>query len=155
MGAMASWATAQPMLQRALPALMCPSWCRATTRLRRSAPALLIRAPWSRLARLGVGVSRNRIKSSRGQSPCFLVLHPTCPCALIAGSSMYGSLGNGADPLKDAFSDIPVAVLSNRTFRSITCGWGHTCALDEESRAWCWGEFKPFVTGHGVQTTRH
>lgn len=65
---------------------------------------------------------------------------PTCPCALIAGSSMYGSLGNDADPLKQAISDTPVAVVGNHTFHTISCGWGHTCALDEESRAWCWGK---------------
>ncbi len=63
-------------------------------------------------------------------------------CAMIAGDSFYGRLGDGSDPLKQAISAIPVEVVGNHSFRSISCGWGHTCAVDDESRAWCWGECK-------------
>lgn len=33
----------------------------------------------------------------------------------------------------------PVEVVGNHTFRSISCGRDHTCALDEGGQAWCWG----------------
>ena len=53
-----------------------------------------------------------------------------------AGSNEYGQLGNGSPTSSSA----PVAVAGSHNFRSIYCGSHHNCALDEEGRAWCWGE---------------
>ena len=55
---------------------------------------------------------------------------------LAAGGNDSGQLGTGSTP----DSTTPVAVAGNHTFRSISCGGGHTCALDDTGRAWCWGE---------------
>lgn len=48
---------------------------------------------------------------------------------------MSGELGNNTT----SSSARPVAVAGGHTFRSIDCGYQHTCALDDSGKAWCWG----------------
>lgn len=55
--------------------------------------------------------------------------------ALFAGDNGVGQLGDGTT----TSSTTPVEVLGGHTFRSITCGTWHTCALDSGGKAWCWG----------------
>lgn len=69
-------------------------------------------------------------------------------CALTAagdawcwGNAWEGALGDGVVPGDDDEGSraTPVAVVGGHRFTSITAGSGHTCALDTEARAWCWG----------------
>lgn len=53
-----------------------------------------------------------------------------------AGLNDYGQLGTGGA----SGSATPVEVAGGHAFRTITCGMYHTCGLDDEGRAWCWGE---------------
>ena len=60
------------------------------------------------------------------------------------GGNQYGELGDGTDG--SAFSEtggfgrpVPVAVLGGRTFAAVAAGGFHTCALDENGQAFCWG----------------
>lgn len=59
------------------------------------------------------------------------------PRTLVAGDGLRGQLGTGTTETSSA---VPVQVTGGHTFRSITCGRFHSCALDEEGHAWCWGE---------------
>ncbi|KAI7840642.1 hypothetical protein COHA_005663 [Chlorella ohadii] len=53
-----------------------------------------------------------------------------------AGNNGAGSLGAGLDA---EASQTPVEAAGNHTFASLSCGVYHTCGLDDENRAWCWG----------------
>lgn len=59
------------------------------------------------------------------------------------GRGSAGQLGAGSNAVKE-ISLTPVAVSGNHVFRSITCGAWHTCALDDQGRAWCWGRYCRF-----------
>ena len=59
-----------------------------------------------------------------------------CTPALCAGVGGNGQLGTGSEDS----SAVPVQVAGGHTFRAITCGRFHSCALDEEGRSWCWGK---------------
>jgi alpha-tubulin suppressor-like RCC1 family protein len=52
------------------------------------------------------------------------------------GRNTSGQLGNGTTRERHG---VPVAVSRTHRFSSITAGATHTCALDQEHRAWCWG----------------
>ncbi|MPZ52597.1 MAG: hypothetical protein GEU79_07675 [Acidimicrobiia bacterium] len=52
------------------------------------------------------------------------------------GENESGQLGEGGLALG---STLPVNVLGDHEFSSITAGGEHTCALDVEGAAWCWG----------------
>lgn len=75
--------------------------------------------------------------SSVQKPPLFCV--PLIGLSCTAGDNGYGKLGVGQDmPLYKAAA--PEKVVGDHTFRSIACGNGHTCALDANNKAWCWGE---------------
>lgn len=48
-------------------------------------------------------------------------------------------LGDGVIDTNDK-QGTPAPVVGGLVFRSITAGAGHTCAIDTESNAWCWGD---------------
>lgn len=54
------------------------------------------------------------------------------------GSDEFGQLGDG-DAGGGSWSAVPVRVAGGHTFRSITVGNIHTCALGRAGQAWCWG----------------
>ena len=57
------------------------------------------------------------------------------------GSSDYGKLGIGDVAPSTPFGPVstPTPVLGGLTFRSITTGWSHSCALTSDGAAYCWG----------------
>ena len=64
-------------------------------------------------------------------------------CALTANGEAYcfgsamggGALGNGTDEASDRFR----RVLGGHRFRRVGVGRDHSCGLDVDGRAWCWG----------------
>lgn len=54
------------------------------------------------------------------------------------GYGYYGQLGNGQVGYTDGVPT-PQAVQGSHTFRKISVGFEHACALDEDGAAWCWG----------------
>lgn len=71
------------------------------------------------------------------------------------GDSNNGVLGNGAN----VKSFVPVGlaktgILSGRTVKSITAGgYGHTCAISDEDKAYCWGYNYNGQLGNNTKTT--
>jgi alpha-tubulin suppressor-like RCC1 family protein len=64
-------------------------------------------------------------------------------CALTAdgeawcwGSNDDGALGDGS---QDEFASTPSRVEASVRFTSVTVGFRHTCGLDSDGGAWCWG----------------
>jgi Regulator of Chromosome Condensation (RCC1) repeat protein len=56
------------------------------------------------------------------------------------GSHDYGKLGTGADTLPSWVPITePTPVVGGLTFRSISAGSSHTCAVTQDDRAYCWG----------------
>jgi hypothetical protein len=64
-------------------------------------------------------------------------------CALTADGEAWcwgpnddGALGDGS---QDEFANTPSRVEASVRFTSVTVGFRHTCGLDSDGRAWCWG----------------
>jgi alpha-tubulin suppressor-like RCC1 family protein len=53
------------------------------------------------------------------------------------GFDLDGQIGDGNDGQASEYS--PVAVAGGRSFTFLTAGTSHTCGLDTEGKAWCWG----------------
>lgn len=77
-------------------------------------------------------------------------------CALTAAGAAYCWGGNargelGSDPATSgAIVPTPIPVPGGHTFTSIDGGLVHTCALDVNRRAWCWGDRTRGQIGDGV-----
>ncbi|MEU7905959.1 hypothetical protein [Actinoplanes sp. NPDC049118] len=54
------------------------------------------------------------------------------------GDDSAGQLGDGANADRDA--PVKVAALAGRNLVEITTGARHSCAVDDEGVAWCWGD---------------
>lgn len=72
------------------------------------------------------------------------------------GYGYYGTLGNGM-VFSGATSNVPVAtittgVLAGKDIRDISSGYYHTCALDTDGKAYCWGENGSSQLGDGTST---
>lgn len=70
----------------------------------------------------------------------------TAGAILCWGWDLYGQLGSTARMARcttgstvDPCTDTPVPVSASATFRTVTAGAGHTCALSARGRAFCWG----------------
>jgi alpha-tubulin suppressor-like RCC1 family protein len=68
------------------------------------------------------------------------------------GNNGNGQLGNGTT----TSSLLPVAVSqpSGVTFVDVRAGSSHTCALDGNGQAWCWGRNNFAQMGDGTTTQR-
>ena len=53
------------------------------------------------------------------------------------GWDYYGQVGDGAG---QSWNHAPVAVAGGHTFTQLTAGSGHTCGVDTDGAAWCWGD---------------
>lgn len=53
------------------------------------------------------------------------------------GSNFDGALGNGSTSPMSSATPLPVA--GGHTFKAISAGTMHACALDLDDKAWCWG----------------
>lgn len=62
-------------------------------------------------------------------------------------NSGTGMLGNGDTLLRDSYR--PIAVEGGHSFPSVSAGVIHTCALDSEGAAWCWGDDQSGQLGQG------
>lgn len=71
--------------------------------------------------------------ASGGQHSCGLQADGSAYCW---GDNTYGQIGNGASGPRVS---LPVRVQTAVRFKSITVGGSHTCAIDEDNLAWCWG----------------
>ena len=75
-------------------------------------------------------------------------------CGLAAGAAycwgygLDGELGNGTT----ASTDHPSAVLSNRSWTSVSVGTSHACAIDTTGAAYCWGRNASGQLGNGSNT---
>jgi serine/threonine protein kinase/alpha-tubulin suppressor-like RCC1 family protein len=79
---------------------------------------------------------------------CALDVHGATFCW---GANDHGQLGDGAR----ADRAVPTEVRSSAPpFRLLSAGWGHTCALTAEGRAYCWGENGAGQLGDGTTTDR-
>jgi alpha-tubulin suppressor-like RCC1 family protein len=52
------------------------------------------------------------------------------------GRNDHGQLGTGKT---SAYQLEPTEVVGKRRFKQLDAGLGHTCALDDQGKAWCWG----------------
>jgi hypothetical protein len=67
------------------------------------------------------------------------------------GSNWFGQLGVGTVGQFEGpvTSPVPVKVMGDRSYVSIVAGLMHTCALDTEGAAWCWGSI-PVDNAYGI-----
>ncbi len=69
------------------------------------------------------------------------------------GYGFYGNLGNGSTNL---MSSTPVAVQTGEGLgdkvKSITTGYGHSCAIREDGKVFCWGKGEHGKLGTGTTT---
>lgn len=69
------------------------------------------------------------------------------------GSNQYGYLGVGANPPNRSFYPVAVdtsGVLSGKTLTKISTGGLHSCVIDTDGKAYCWGRNIYGYLGNGV-----
>jgi len=66
-----------------------------------------------------------------------LVAHGIASLRCGAGQNSDGQLGDGSN----TDSGVPVSVVTSVTFSGITAGAYHTCGVQGNGTAWCWGRF--------------
>ena len=71
------------------------------------------------------------------------------------GYAIWGQLGNGVQGGPDECnthpcSNRPLAVVGELRFRQVSAGYEHTCAIDTDDRAWCWGRNDNGQLGNGT-----
>jgi alpha-tubulin suppressor-like RCC1 family protein len=62
----------------------------------------------------------------------------------------YGPLGDGTDI---TLRLRPVAVVGGLKFRQVSAGWGHTCGVTTDDRAYCWGLNTDGGLGNGTNVS--
>ncbi len=66
------------------------------------------------------------------------------------GNNRYGQLGRG-EGTPTGIRDTPAPISISRSYRSVTAGARHACAIDSESQTWCWGSNIFGALGNGLQ----
>ncbi|MFO0660582.1 MAG: Ig-like domain-containing protein [Polyangiaceae bacterium] len=89
------------------------------------------------LASLSGGGSHTCALDSAGKAWCW-------------GWNFFGQIGNGQVLPTTASQSTPAAVSGDHSFVSITTGLYHSCAIDTEGAAWCWGDQDGGELGNGV-----
>lgn len=115
---------------------------------------------------LGDGDSQGRVFSSSPAAVAgvhhfagvFLGGHHTCAVdtdqrAWCWGSSLHGQIGDGTTGL-DSPTISPSPVTGDLQFTSMATGEWHTCAIDLDGRAWCWGSDEAGQLGTEEDGTR-
>ncbi len=67
--------------------------------------------------------------------------------AVCWGNNLWGQLGDGTDDAGN--QSAPVRVVDLRDVVKISCGGGHTCALDKSGNVHCWGSNEHGQLGRG------
>lgn len=87
-------------------------------------------------AGLAVPVLADAVQVDAGRAhTCAVTVNGAAYCW---GDGEQGQLGDGAGADRDA--PAAVAALSDRVLVEITTGARHSCAIDDEGSAWCWGD---------------
>jgi alpha-tubulin suppressor-like RCC1 family protein len=68
------------------------------------------------------------------------------------GNNTFGQLGNGAK--SNAGQEEPSQVSGDQTFTALALGHAHTCGLDDDGAAWCWGGNDTGQLGDGTTDER-
>ncbi|HPV22128.1 MAG TPA: RCC1 repeat-containing protein, partial [bacterium] len=71
---------------------------------------------------VSAGYSHTCILSDKGKIYCF-------------GDNKNGQLGDGTTEMRLT----PVALNSDKVFKSVSAGFEHTCAIDDKDELYCWG----------------
>jgi alpha-tubulin suppressor-like RCC1 family protein len=66
------------------------------------------------------------------------------------GHNVQGQLGLGAGAVGPMDHPVPERVPGTTLWRTVSAGWQHTCALDDDAGIWCWGEGSAGRLGHGA-----
>lgn len=90
-----------------------------------SQPTRVVMPPDTTFTRIAVGDRQACALDSIGSAWCW-------------GADGDGQLGNGASAGNQEVPS-PVDMPAGTTFTEIASGWNHTCALDADGDAWCWG----------------
>ena len=91
--------------------------------------------PPLRFVTVTAGADHVCVLTDRGEAYCW-------------GSNSVGQLGNGgADSVPHA---MPNRVHGDVTFTSLSSGFAHTCALERDGSAWCWGANETAQLGDGT-----
>ncbi len=90
------------------------------------------------------------------RSPTSLALGTSHACAVAEGGTwcwgLAGAhLGNVVYGAAQAWA--PVRVLGGHKFTTVSAGKDHTCALETDGRAWCWGDGRSGELGPGTDGT--
>lgn len=81
---------------------------------------------------------------------CGLVADGSLRCWGARGDIGVGQLGDGSS----SGSDVPVRVRGSNSYTSVTAGLTHSCALDRDGAAFCWGRNADGQLGDGTRTDR-
>jgi alpha-tubulin suppressor-like RCC1 family protein len=81
---------------------------------------------------------------------CGLAVDGSLRCWGAGGDIGAGELGNGSGD----GSDVPVRVRGDNSYTSVTAGLTHSCALDRDGAAFCWGRNADGQLGDGTRLDR-
>lgn len=103
-----------------------------------------------------VGKNVKELSSGHGHT-CALAFDGRAYCW---GSNTWGGLGDGTTQNKSLPVEVkattPEDALYGKTIKQISAGWGHTCAVASDNKAYCWGRNSAYELGigSGAQTLK-
>jgi alpha-tubulin suppressor-like RCC1 family protein len=85
-----------------------------------------------------------------GENSCAIT---TAGSAFCWGADFFGQVGSGAGGQPNSPNELePVAVSGGHRFTQIVIGTRFTCGLDQDGKAWCWGNNETGQLGNGTTT---